>query len=296
MTRAYRWLSSLTGLYANADRNVERVRQACRRAAQGFLASALTREERSLLTIELYGISNRHSTSVRALSAWEQTWFEAELPEAPARVLLGAAGRGREAAWLVSRGYTVDAFEPAAGCEAALRGALADGGRVAIGSYRELIDAAQNRAYPHTRLHAFAGTRYDAVILGWGSLTHVLGSEAQCALLRTCHELCPTGPILASFWYSAELADDAEHDARATRWGRQLGTLVARTRPTQPEPAREERFVSHAGFGVTFTTAHVESLAKHVGRTVRLSRATYPHATFVASVAQLERGEAVVPS
>ena len=47
-----------------------------------------------------------------ALHPWEETVVSSHFPAPPSRVLIGAAGGGREAFALARRGYAVVAFEP----------------------------------------------------------------------------------------------------------------------------------------------------------------------------------------
>ena len=47
-----------------------------------------------------------------ALHPWEETVVGSHFPAPPSRVLIGAAGGGREAFALARRGYAVVAFEP----------------------------------------------------------------------------------------------------------------------------------------------------------------------------------------
>src|SRR4051794_9728091 len=54
------------------------------------------------------------------LFAWETAAIGRFFPPAPARLLIGGAGGGREAFALAERGYEVVAFEPAAGLAAGM--------------------------------------------------------------------------------------------------------------------------------------------------------------------------------
>src|SRR5438874_1613250 len=57
----------------------------------------------------------RSSDFLDFLFPWEKETIERFFPAPPARVLVGAAGSGREAFALSERGYEVVAFEPSAG-------------------------------------------------------------------------------------------------------------------------------------------------------------------------------------
>lgn len=133
--------------------------------------------------------SDAHNAS---LYAWEQHAIDGFFPAAPATVLVGGAGAGREVRGLLERGYRVSAFDPA--------GALVDHGRAelhsdallafAVGGYEELISDELE-----LRRHA----PYDAVVLGWGSFSHVGDPAIRAALPRALRALCPSGPVLISW-------------------------------------------------------------------------------------------------
>src|SRR4029079_4693901 len=44
-----------------------------------------------------------------------------------------------------------------------------------------------------------AGPPFDAVVLGWGSFSHVMPRAARLALLRALRALAPKAPVLLSF-------------------------------------------------------------------------------------------------
>jgi hypothetical protein len=162
-----------------------------------LLNGALRDGEKEALSIELYDVSFRPENDHEGLYAWETRWFERRLPSPPASILIGAAGAGREAAALRALGYEVRAFEPSASafrlCQSTLGSELVD-----QASYQDLIATVLHAK--STRLRIGGETRFDAVLLGWGSFGHVLRREDRMALLRACDLLTPNGPILLSIF------------------------------------------------------------------------------------------------
>jgi hypothetical protein len=261
----YSLLRGLTGLYARADQFTERQQKLLRLAAEGLLRSALSTPEKTDLTIHLGA----------ALSDWERNWFLRALPPAPAHLLLAAAGNGRELKWLLEAGYDVDAFEPAAQHATALKRGASGRARAERGTFADLI-AAVLQGEP-TPLTAFASRRYAAVILGWGSFTHVLDPAERAALLRACIRLVGDGPVLASFW----LRGKAEPASRARELGEQLGRRLSTLRGVVSTAPRGQVFRPHCGFAHEFTRDEIEELAAASGRRVAWGEQGFPHVTFV---------------
>ena len=120
------------------------------------------------------------------------------------------------------------------------------------------------------------------MLLGWGSLTHVLDAGERVRLLRALDRLCPRGPILASFWNERfDSAPPPDVANRAYRLGAAAGRTVAALRKLPGAPAGE-LFTLHAGFAHRFTNDEIDALAATVGRTVLWDDddSDYPHVTF----------------
>ncbi len=269
----YRLLRRVIGTYAALDRSVLRVHTALEEAAHGVLSRALDARERSDLSVYL---GARANPTVRStLFSWELPWFQSDLPPPPARLLLGAAGSGREAAWLTARGYAVDAFEPARSCEPRLASAVGSLGRCAFGSYEDLVLSVLTvEASP---LSHFASERYDAVILGWGSLTHVIDPDMRRNLLQAADRLSPHGPILASFWARDEGPPPPPRRARAA--GAAVGGWLGRLRGRSASVSPHDGFRTHSGFTRPLARSELEALAADVGRTCAWYADAYPHVT-----------------
>ena len=191
----------------------------------GAILNRLLRDaEKEALSIDLYDVSFRPDNDHDGLYEWEQQWFERRLPALPASILIGAAGAGREASALRELGYRVHAFEPSASafqrCQTRVGSELVD-----QASYGDLIATVLRGE--RTPLRLASETRFDAVLLGWGSFGHVLQRADRLELLRACNQIAPEGPILLSIF-----EPNAEASRKGTYylpWG---GFLV---RPTSEE-------------------------------------------------------------
>jgi len=241
---------------------VQQITHSAQRVFGGICSEGLTLEEKTRLTIRIYDSYPDYFSVGNELYAWEEPWFARRLPAPPASVLVGACGTGREALALAVRGYRVDALEPAPEFVDESRRRLAARGHVYKLAYEELsavvLDGKDSlEATPR-------GTRYDAVILGSGSMTHVLDPRQQERLLRSMCRLCPQGPILASFFCEPEEAPVCA--GRATRLGRSMGRALARFRSMPPAHSDRLSYRAHSGFAYTFTPREIEQLASAIGR------------------------------
>jgi hypothetical protein len=257
------------------DETGQRVRHWALTAMETLLSEMLTADEKADFTIRIYDRTLKQHRSDAGVWPWEADWFEQALPQPPARVLVAAAGGGREVTWLRDRGYTVDAFEPSARLFAALNQLRADAGGVLAGTFNDLSDAVLDRKT--TPLSAFAAQRYDAVLLGCGSVSHVIDPDERTRLFGACDRLAPSGPVLASFFI--EPGDRSVQETRAGRFGTRAGRLVARLRGLPPQS--RVAFISDTGFLHMFTAGEIESLAAGIGREVIWNHVTYPHITLV---------------
>jgi hypothetical protein len=127
-------------------------------------------------------------------------------------------------------------------------------------------------------------TRYDAVLLGGGSLAHVLDTTEQVRLLRSLDILCPSGPILASFFCTDALLHGPQV-GRAARLGLAMGRTMAKLRGIRLEHSSWESFGQTRGFAHTFTRREIESLGHAINRRVQWEDdgTKAIHATFLPS-------------
>jgi hypothetical protein len=259
--------------FARVDRMVRRGMDAARRGLGALLAEAMTAEELRALSVHLYGAITDAEWVQRGLFDWEQPWFERRLPAPPARLFIGGAGAGRESLPLLARGYQIDGLEPSARLCAGLARVLGDE-RAYQASYEDLsravLEGADGPATPLAR------RRYDAIILGWGSFTHVLVDAERRRLLAACARLTD-GPILVSFWMRDEAAEAAA-SGRASRLGRALGQRLGRLRLGDELAPGEP-----SAFGHAFAPDEIEAYGRAIGRRVVWEGASgvYPHVSLV---------------
>jgi hypothetical protein len=169
-----------------------------------------------------YSRGSEHNES--GLFAFERNAIEQHFPPPPAAILVGACGGGRELFALVERGYRIAAaYDPVASFIEALRedarfSELKD--RLCVGTHQAIESIA--RLAPLGR----HGNPVDAVIVGWGSYTHVMGTRRRIEFLRSLRALCPRGPVLVSFF--AETGNEAERPRQfRSKLRRLLGTTDA---------------------------------------------------------------------
>jgi hypothetical protein len=202
-----------------------------RYARRGFRGYEVLRDELLLgrLDPELYEeLTRRAYASERAaylpggarfeagLFDWEAMVLDRIGLPPGARVLLGAAGGGRELSVLLDRGYDVVAFEPN---ETLLSGARAvsakaGSGQVLCASLEHLVESALQGTGP---LASVAGP-FDMVLLGWVSLSHLAQPAAHVAVLRAVRTRFPRALVVTSFLVQGEgPTDDRRPVARAAR-------------------------------------------------------------------------------
>jgi hypothetical protein len=193
-------------LWARALRGVDRAAwyayQAHQVARDELFFAWLKPELRSALTVLAYSDMRSYlpggTTFEEGLFAWEQSLFAESCIPRSGRVLLAAAGGGRELRALLEAGYSVSAFEPNprlfAGCaQVASQHASA---QVLQAAYSDLTAAVGGEG----PLAALAGQRFDWVLFGWGSFTHLTERGAQIAALRAVRALAPQAPLALSFY------------------------------------------------------------------------------------------------
>ena len=232
--------------------------------ASGFFAATVPTDEQTRLILDAY--EDIYTMALTRLSAWEETWFARQLPAPPARILVCGAGSGREVMPLVTRGYEVDAFEPTAKLATELRRVHGTHGLVVTCSLQEFA-AATAAATPITN------QTYAAVLLGWGSLTHILDADDRLSVMRAIDRRCPVGPILASFYLRRP-------ESRPERFGQFIGRIMS----GRGTPAGRS-LMPKIGFVHRFTQDEIELLARAIGRVARWdgdgTGNAYPHVTFV---------------
>lgn len=227
-----------------------------------LLASALSPSERVALGRVLYADAAGPAPRPDGEPFdWEKAWWAAALPPAPARLLLGGAGAGREARALVAAGYEVFAFDPLPAAVVAL-GALLGSAAVSCADYE-------------TPEHWPGPPHVDAVLFGWGSLTHVLDAAGRFRALAAAAARTD-GPILASVWTREAFPAAA---GRAARAGAAAGRVIGRARGLRTPAPDDLGFAPWCGFGARIAPTELEAVGRALGRTVHFEPAPYAHVT-----------------
>lgn len=233
-------------------------------------------DELEVLAGRLYHASPYHRGD--RVEPWEERWWASSLPPTPARVLVGGCGAGREVLWLAERGYSVEAFDPAASLVRVANQRLHGRARIDVDDYRHFIGSSQGRG------------PYDAILLGWGSFSHLLSAAAREALLQVCSSLCPQGPILLSW---LPVTGPVRH-GRAGRTGARVGRMLGALRGAPARQGGVDVLLPHAGPAHLFEEDEIRELSRSVGRRPELEDAQeYPHATLWPAQAPRRRDVAV---
>lgn len=213
------------------------------------------------------------ATYERGLFDWEVEVLASDAFPKKGRILLGAAGGGRELSALCARGFEVVAFEPndllRSGAEAVARSY--PGTAVFDATYDDLVCAVNTKTGPLGA--ALAAGPFDAVVLGWGSVTHVVTPDEQAALLRAVRVASPSGAVLLSFFMRPSTGAGGKSEQLRTK----LRGLFARMGgASAPDGLGYEM---NGGFVYFFTTEEVHALAFDAGYEVERLRAhPFPHA------------------
>ena len=232
-----------------------------------LLFAFLPPSERDAVTFEAYALTPDYVEGGENYRDGFFPWEEAMLddPRVPrsGRVLLGAAGGGRELHALVERGYDVFAFEPVAPLlENAIGMAQGRNAVTVKGAYRDLVTRAESKSGPLAELDG----PIDLCIIGWGSLSHVTEPEAVVQTFRAMRKLAPQAPVLASFILRSEAGPGVLGGARKLRRGlrRTLAALGGNSVPTGL------KFRTGNGFYYEFSRSELTELAARAGYEVAL--------------------------
>lgn len=254
--RANRWLDASLRTFGRTalkmSDELEHAAKRTRHIAGNLLAQMMSAEERESFSLNRYSASVWAPEAHRGLRPWEKEWFSRTLPNPPSRILVGACGTGREVLALARLGYTVDAFDGARGALEIAKKECPKSAHITQGTYRDLVAATLGSE--GNQLEAFAKERYAAVLLGWGSLTHVSGFFARRDVLKACAALTE-GPILLSFFSTTARDQSVAEADRWVRLGRTIGRVMSRG--NGPIPVE---FSSWGGFAEYLTK---EELARH---------------------------------
>lgn len=202
------------------------------------------------------------SFSQRGIFAWERGAIERNFPLSPSRILVGAAGGGREAFYLAKRGYDVVAYEPVGSfVESMARAASFGPSFVALQARHEELPFAQDVLESNTLRLVDDYGPFDAGIIGWGSFSHLVSEAGRIHLLSEFARLV-SGPILVSFYTrSDELKAGWKHNLRRKLPG------------FNRDPGAS--FSSAIGFTYSYTSSEFERLVASSG--LQICEVWYSH-------------------
>lgn len=250
-----RWLD----VVCKVDRAVGTILNAYLVTRDEIVLGLVPREDRGDIGAALYarnadyGPGGRHHR--HGLFEWEQRLLAHPSWPRRGRVLIAGAGGGREARVLVDRGYEVTAFDPCDAYAAALEEMLGpDRGHRA--SHADLVEAASRRG----PLASLARERFDGVIYGWASISHLPSAAERDALVRATAALWPSAPIIASCAVPAHLPTSS-HSLRLRRLVRRGVRFVG----AQASASDGEYFHPSAGFVMQVTDDELTRLARAHG-------------------------------
>ena len=207
-----------------------------------------------------YGQASRYQPNsggyVSGLYPWEEQAIKEYFPLAPAHILVGGAGSGREPFALSDLGYQVTAFEPVLSLVDAMQQQRNAQDRVGVACYAGGYEGLPFvMAPPHgERVHLSGIGPFDAAILGWGSFSHICDERQRQNTLRHFGELT-SGPILLSFTSTRE---DGEFRTSG------IGSKLLKRKHRHPA----DRFSMSMGFQHPVTELEVRQLADRADLTV----------------------------
>jgi hypothetical protein len=208
---------------------------------------------------------------------WEAALFANPLVPKTGRVLLAAAGGGRELRWLLQHGYEVFAFDPVESLVKSARAVAAEvpGSSIEIaqGTFGDLVEAAEQG----TGALSSIGGNFDVALLGWGSFSHLTDLAEAERLLRAIRRFAPRAPLLMSFWLRN---DEERHFGNARYVRRGLRSMFGLVGGRSVPPGVIFRLAE--GFARAFSREELRNVAHAAGYEVaELSAQDYPHALLV---------------
>jgi len=228
-------------------------------------STALSEAEKEALTVFCYESSHHlREDGLRPLFDWESRWFARDLPPAPATILVPGAGAGREVVALRTLGYRVFGFDPALVESPNQHG-------IVRGRFRDLMRHRPGRLDLPGTFH----TPVDAVLFGWGSVSHVYDPQLRFQILEAAAACAPKGPILLSYWTERDIGASG----LATHAGLTAGRVLARIRRTGINPTLRCYFSPNGGLTTCMTHTELNDIARSLNRSLRVSSGAYGHAT-----------------
>jgi len=208
--------SLLARCYFQAEKALARASAGLWIAAQAVGMGLLDADDLERITVSrLLGYYDDPAYVRSGLFRWEREALERHFPE-QGRILVGAAGAGREMMALHKAGYDVDGFD----CSAA----LVEAGRKLLG---EAGWTGRFNCVPPSTVPEWEGP-YEAAIIGFSGYMYIPGRERRKRLLQGFWRiLAPDAPLLVSFQVSPGMS-------RQMRWAAKGANLIRRLRSVDP--------------------------------------------------------------
>ncbi len=260
-----------------AERGVARVARGAAIVRDEILFAWLSPAERDALTVETYrrfaSFAADGPLFSDALLDWERRLVESPHFPKGGRVLVGGTGAGREMLALAALGYEVAGFDPSEPLVEKGKAKLHDPSSVVVASYEDVVRAVEHSAGPLASLARAAP--FDALIIGFGSLSHVTRAERRIAVLNALRRLAPKAPVILSYYIlSASKGQSSERRARLRRLFARIGARYA------AEPS--DAFSYDFGFVARLTPAMIETEAAAAGYQIAIAGETpFGHALLV---------------
>lgn len=203
------------------------------------------------------------------LFEWEADALSGEPFPSQGRVLITAAGAGRETRVLAERGFQVVAFEPSSLAEHGLRDSAGWGDVTFLkGSHADFVSAVTDRQGPLASIPASGA--FDAVIIGWEGMSYLSDNAERIELLRAVRRVAPEAPLLISY-IPGPAVESRPHVGRSRFRGSKSGD---RTRGGAWRPI--------TGFFWMLSDDDVDEIARDAGyEVVKKRRTPYGHAVLV---------------
>jgi hypothetical protein len=265
-------------LVCRVSRGLNRIDRSQQILRDELLFAFLPPSDRRELTFDAYASTNAYSPGgdffSQGLFPWEVALLDDPRMPRAGRVLLAAAGGGRELDALLKRGYDVFAFEPVpALVEQAQHVARARGAGASVvqASYADLVTRARGEHGPLDRLEG----AFDFCLLGWGSLSHLTELSEMLDVLEALRTLAPHAPVITSFFLRASGVAPSAGGARRLRLLLRRVLAVVGGRPVQPGL----QFYLDAGFVRPLLREELYDLCERAGYEVAyFTELDYPHA------------------
>ena len=239
-----------------------------------LLYAYLPPSARNEMTIQAYssggiGYAESRYNREKGLNSWEKELLQAPACPRSGRVVLMAAGGGREMMALHRGGYSVTAFEPSP----ALRSAAVElarelpGTSVHDASYADLVAHAEGRPSALDRLDRLELSA-DLVWLGWGSFTHLTDPDEQLAVLRSIRRTWPEAPVALSFFLRGPNFENPQAPSVRLREG--LRATLRKLGGGASPPGL--CYHTHEGFSYSFEKSELEQLIERSGYRAEMFR------------------------